>query len=150
MGCGLRSARERVVQTLSFELIGLLLMAPLYAVVAGAGMRESFAMVAVVSMVVMTWSAIFNSCFDVIELRMTGRVASDRPHGLRSLHAILHELTAVVVSCPVIFAMSPLSWAEALWVDLGLTLAYAAYAYVFHLVYDRLRPVRRDSGMATC
>ncbi len=67
MGCGLRSARERVVQTLSFELIGLLLMAPLYAVVADAGMRESFAMVAVVSMVVMTWSAIFNSCFDVIE-----------------------------------------------------------------------------------
>ena len=149
MGCGLRSARERVVQTLCFELIGLLLIAPLYTVVAGADMRESFAMVAVISMVVMTWSAIFNTCFDLVELRMTGRVASDRPHGLRSLHAMLHELTAMLVSCPVIFAMTPLSWGEALLVDLGLTLAYAAYAYVFHLGYDRLRPVRPDGGIAT-
>lgn len=149
MGCGLRSARERVVQTLSFEVIGLLLIAPLYAVVAGADMRESFALVAVISMVVMTWSAIFNICFDLVELRMTGRVASDRPHGLRSLHAMLHELTAVLVSCPVIFAMTPLGWGEALLVDLGLTLVYAAYAYVFHLGYDRLRPVRPDGGIAT-
>ena len=133
--------RERVIQTLYFEGIGLLLVAPLYAAAAGAGMRESFAMVAVVSLVVMTWSAFFNAAFDTIEWRWTGRIASDRPHRLRSLHALLHELTAMVVSCPVIFAMTPLSWGQALLADLGLTLAYAAYAYVFHLGYDRLRPV---------
>jgi uncharacterized membrane protein len=142
MGRGLRSARERVMQTLWFECIGLLLVVPLYAAAAGAGMRESFSMVAVVSLVVMAWSAIFNTVFDIIEWRWTGRVASHRPHRLRSLHALLHELTAMVVSCPVIYAMTPLGWGQALLADLGLTLAYAAYAYVFHLGYDRLRPVR--------
>lgn len=142
MAQGLRSARERVVQTLWFEGIGLLLVAPLYAVVAGAGLRDSFAMVAVVSVVVMLWSAVFNTVFDAVEWRWTGRVASDRPHRLRSLHALLHELTAMVVSCPVIYAMTPLGWGEALLADLGLTLAYTGYAYVFHLGYDRLRPVR--------
>ena len=146
MGHGLRSTRERVIQTLWFEGIGLLLVAPLYASVAGAGMRESFAMVAVVSMVVMAWSAVFNTVFDRIEWRWTGRVASDRPHRLRSLHALLHELTAMVVSCPVIYAMTPLSWGEALLADLGLTLAYTAYAYAFHVGYDRLRPVRPHGG----
>jgi len=145
---GLRSARERVIQTLCFEGIGLLLVAPLYAAAAGAGMRESFAMVAVVSMVVMAWSAIFNTAFDMVEWRWTGRVASDRPHRLRSLHALLHELTATVVSCPVIYAMTPLGWGQALLADLGLTLAYAAYAYVFHLGYDRLRPVRPEEHPA--
>ena len=143
MAQGLRSARERVVQTLWFEGIGLLLVAPLYAVVAGAGLRDSFAMVAVVSVVVMLWSAVFNTVFDAVEWRWTGRVASDRPHRLRSLHALLHELTAMVVSCPVIYAMTPLGWREALLADLGLTLAYTGYAYVFHLGYDRLRPVRQ-------
>lgn len=141
MAGGLRSARERVIQTLWFEGIGLLLVAPLYAAAAGAGLRESFAMVAVVSIVVMAWSAVYNTVFDRLEWRWTGRVASDRPHRLRSLHALLHELTAMVVSCPVIFAMTTLSWGEALLADLGLTAAYAAYAYVFHLGYDRLRPV---------
>ena len=30
---------------------------------------------------------------------------------------------------------------EAVAVDIGLTLFYTAYAYVFHMVFDRLRPV---------
>jgi uncharacterized membrane protein len=61
------------------------------------------------------------------------------------VHAVLHEATAIVVTCPVIFAMTPLGWADALLADLGLTLVYAAYAYVFHLGFDRLRPVRPDT-----
>jgi Chlorhexidine efflux transporter len=32
---------------------------------------------------------------------------------------------------------------RALAIDIGLTLFYAVYAYGFHLVYDRLRPVSR-------
>lgn len=142
MAGGLRSPRERVIQTLWFEAIGLLLVAPLYAAVAGAGLRESFAMVAVVSVVVMAWSAAYNTLFDLVELRRTGRTASERPHRVRALHALLHEASAVVVTWPVIYAMTPLSWGEALLADLGLTLAYTGYAYVFHLVFDRLRPVR--------
>jgi uncharacterized membrane protein len=142
---GLRSTRERVVQTLWFEAIGLLVIAPLYAAVAGAGLKESYAMVAVVSVVVMCWSAVFNTLFDRLELRLTGRVASARPHRLRLVHAALHELTAVAVTWPVIWAMTSLTWTEALVADLGLTLAYTAYAYVFHIVFDRLRPVRTDA-----
>jgi uncharacterized membrane protein len=139
---GVRSTRERIVQTLWFETIGLLLIAPLYAAVAGAGLRESFAMVAVVSVVVMAWSAVYNTLFDLMDLRWTGRVASQRPHRIRALHALGHELSAIVVTWPVIVAMTSLTWGEALVADLGLTLAYTAYAYVFHLVFDRLRPVR--------
>jgi uncharacterized membrane protein len=60
------------------------------------------------------------------------------------MHAALHELTAVAVTWPVIWAMTSLTWTEALVADLGLTLAYTAYAYVFHIVFDRLRPVRTD------
>jgi uncharacterized membrane protein len=141
MATGLRSARERLVQTLWFEGIGLALIAPLYAWVAGAGFGASIALVAAVSIVVMGWSALFNTAFDIIEHRRTGRLASDRTYRMRTVHALAHEASSVVVSCPVIFAMSDLGWGAALVADLGLTLAYAAYAYLFHLLFDWLRPV---------
>jgi uncharacterized membrane protein len=141
MADGLRSARERIVQTLCFEGIGLLLVAPLYAWVSGAHTGESFVMVAAVSVAVMLWAALYNTAFDRIERHATGRVASDRPHGLRTLHAIGLEVSSVVVTTPVIWAMSDLGWWGALLADLGLAVAYSAYAYLFHWGYDRLRPV---------
>ena len=89
----------------------------------------------------MGWSAAFNAVFDKIEYHGTRRTASDRPHALRVVHACMHEATAVVVSCPVLVAMTDLSWWQALLTDLALTLTYAAYGYLFHLAFDRLRPV---------
>jgi uncharacterized membrane protein len=148
MAGGLRSARERLIQTLWFEGLGLLLVAPGYAWVTGSRTGESFAMVAAVSLVVMAWAAAYNTLFDLVELRRTGRVASDRPHALRSLHAIGLESSAVLVSCPVIWAMTDLGWWGALLADLGLTAAYAAYGYAFHWAFDRLRPVPQGMDKA--
>ena len=139
---GVRSARERVIQTLAFEAGGLLLVGPLYALATGTRLDESLVLLLAVSVVIMLWSAVFNWAFDVVEHRRTGRVASQRPHRLRVLHAVLHEATAVVVTCPVIWALTDLGWIGALLADLGLTLAYTLYAYAFHCVYDRLRPVQ--------
>jgi uncharacterized membrane protein len=144
---GLRSARERVAQTLWFEGIGLLLVAPLYAWVTDSRTAESFAMVALVSVAVMIWAAFYNTLFDVAERRATGRVASDRPPGLRTLHAVGLEISSVVVTTPVIWAMTDLGWWGALLTDLGLAAAYTVYGYLFHWGYDRLRPVRRPVAL---
>ncbi len=142
----LRSARERVLQTLWFEGLGLVIVAPLYGWVAGAGMAESFALIAAVSLAVMVWAALFNTVFDAIEWRLAGHVASDRPHRLRLLHAVLFETSAAVVTCPVIVWITGMGWVDALLADMALTLTYAAYGYAFHWLFDRLRPVRRTSA----
>jgi len=141
MAPGIRGARERLIQTLCFEAGGLLLVAPLYALVAGAGAGESFLLIAVLALVVMCWSAAFNTAFDLIEHRLSGRVASSRPPRWRVLHALLHEASAVVATWPVIVALTGLSWGAALVADLGLTMVYAVYAYAFHRFYDFWRPV---------
>jgi uncharacterized membrane protein len=72
----------------------------------------------------------------------SGRVASDRPQKWRVVHAVSHEATTVVVTLPILVWLGGHGWGEALLLDLGLTVLYAVYAYGFHLVYDRLRPVR--------
>lgn len=141
MAEGIRSWRERAAQTLWFEGIGLALVAPLYAWASGSGGGESLLLVATLSLVVMSWAAVYNTLFDLAERRWTGRVASDRPHGLRTVHAVGLEGTAVLLTWPVIWAMTDLSWTAALLADLGLTATYVVYGYAFHWAYDRLRPV---------
>ena len=141
MSTGLRSWRERIRQTLWFEGIGLALVSPLYAWVSGSGGAESLVLVAALSVVVMAWAALYNTLFDLAEHRLTGRAASNRPHGLRTLHAVGLESSAVLLTWPLVWALTDLSWGAALVADLGLTLAYMVYGYLFHWAYDKLRPV---------
>lgn len=137
----LRSARERVIQTLWFEGIGLAIVWPAYVWVTGSGAGESFVMVAGVALVVMAWAALFNTVFDAIEWRLTRRFASQRPQSLRVVHAVAFEITAMTVTVPVVYALGDMSWMQALQTDIALTLAYMVYGYVFHRCFDRWRPV---------
>jgi uncharacterized membrane protein len=141
----IRSWRERLIQTLWFEALGLAIVTPLYADIMEAAMDDSAVLLIALSVAVMGWSALFNTAFDRIEYRCLGRPASERPHALRVLHTIGHEATAVVVTWPLIVALTPFGWLEGLAADVGLSLAYAVYGYAFHLGFDRLRPVRIEA-----
>ena len=77
-----------------------------------------------------------------IDLRLTGRVASDRPRGLRVVHAASCELSTLVVTLPILVWIGGHCLGAALAVDLGLTVGYTVYAYGFFVFYDWWRPVR--------
>jgi uncharacterized membrane protein len=139
----LRSVRERCYQTLAYELGGVLIAAPLYALVFSKSVEASFLLIASISVCVMARSPIHNILFDWVDLLLSGRVASDRPHGLRLIHAVSLEVTSTLVSLPIIMWMGGIGFWPALGVDIGLTVLYTAYAYAFHLVYDWLRPIAR-------
>jgi uncharacterized membrane protein len=139
---GLRSPRERLIQTLWFEALGLALVAPLYAAVTGEGAAESIGLLLALSVVVMAWSALYNTLFDRWEWRRHRRVASQRPPGLRTVHALGLEVTVLLLSCPLIMVFTGLGFWAALGLDLALSAVYAAYGWVFHWGYDRLRPVQ--------
>jgi uncharacterized membrane protein len=76
------------------------------------------------------------------------RLASDvfagafNPSCWRIAHAVLLEATSAIVTWPLIVALTDLGWGAALAADVLLTFTYALYSYVFHLGFDRLRPVR--------
>ena len=136
-----RGLRERVIQTLCFEALGLAIVSLPFAYVAGVTAGDSLLALLALSVVVMSWAALYNTAFDRIEQRLTGRLASDRPHSWRVLHALAFEASAVIATWPLLVALTPLSWRQAFVADIGLTLAYAAYGYVFHLAFDHARPV---------
>ena len=140
----IRSLRERIYQTLAYEFFGLVLIAPLISAAIGLSGVESVMLLVWVAAACMLWSPIHNTAFDLAEWNLAGRVASDRPSGWRVIHAMSHEATSVVVTTPLIVLVSGLDLLDALAFDLGLTVAYTAYAYLFHMAYDWLRPVNSD------
>jgi uncharacterized membrane protein len=141
----MRCTKERILQTLCFEAGGLLLVGPAYAILSGSSATGSLGLLLVLSMLVMAWSPLHNTMFDWFEVRLTGRVASDRPHSLRFVHAVSHEVTSIIVTLPALMWLGGYGLWNALAVEIGLTLAYAAYAYVFHLAFDWLRPVTKGA-----
>jgi uncharacterized membrane protein len=137
----LRSPRERILQTLWYEAGGLCLSIPAYLHYSGGGAGESALLMLSLSAAVLFWAPLHNTVFDWADLRLTGRVASDRPRRWRLVHAVSMETTVLVVTLPLMVVLGGLGWKEALIVDAWLTALYTGYAYVFHGVYDRLRPV---------
>ena len=138
----LRNRRERLLQTLLFEAGGLLLVTPLLAWVSGEQTGQSLLLLVALSVAVMLWAALYNTAFDRLEAHFAGRVASARPHRLRLVHAAGLEVSSVLATCPLIVWMTGLGWWQALAVDMALGAVYAAYGYLYHWLFDRLRPVR--------
>jgi uncharacterized membrane protein len=136
-----RGLRERVIQTLAFEVLGLAIVSLPFAHLSGATAGDSLVLLTTLSCVITVWAALYNTAFDHIERRVTGRVASNRPPRWRVLHALALEASALVLTWPLIVAMTELTWRQAFVAEVGLTLAYAAYGYCFHLAFDRIRPV---------
>ena len=119
----------------------MLLVSPVYAAIFGARLDESFVLLAAIAALSLVLCPIYNTVFDRVELRHTGRIASNRPHRWRVVHAISYEACVFVLEVPVIVALGGHGLSEALALDLGLGAFYAGYGYLFHLGFDRLWPV---------
>ena len=143
----IRDWLERAIQTVCYEFGGLLIVGPIWKFATGASATESAVLLICLSVAVMVWMAAYNTIFDVVEFRITGLVASVRPHRWRIVHALGLEASSLLVTWPLIALVTGLAWLEALVADLGLTLAYAIYSYFFHLGFDRLRPVQPYSAV---
>lgn len=138
----LRSLRERILQTFAFEAGGVCVATPFVVLATDAAADEAGGTVIALAVCAVIWAPLYNTAFDWSEWRLARRLASDRPQALRIVHATLSELGLSAICIPVLMVATGMGLAAALLVDLGLTVLYVGYGYVFHLTYDRLRPVR--------
>lgn len=124
-----------------FEIGGLVLITPPFVWLTGVSPLDSLGLLAMIAAIAAVWNALYNTTFDWIEGRLTGRTADRRPVPLRVAHAIGFEGGLLLVSLPVVMAWTGMGWLQALLADVGLAAAYVVYAYVFNLGYDRVFPV---------
>jgi uncharacterized membrane protein len=150
----LRSPRERIIQSLAYETCGLCFSIPLYlaynGAAAGGDPAGAAGLMMALSMAALIWAPLHNILFDLADLRMTGRCACARPLGWRLAHALSLEASTLTLTVPLLVVLGGHGWGEALLLDLGLTLAYVCYAYLFHLTYDKLRPIGASAMRPFC
>jgi len=137
----LRSLGDRTRQVLLFEAGGLLLITPGFVWLSGVAVADSLGLLAVIAVIAALWNTGYNTCFDWIEGRLTGKTADRRPLLRRIAHALGFEGGLLLVSLPIIMACTGMGWLEALIADLAIAAAYVVYAFFFNLGYDRLFPI---------
>jgi uncharacterized membrane protein len=130
-----KSLTERLVHALTFELVAIVLCAPLLSWVLGLSLVHVGALTALVSLIAMAWNIVFNALFD----RFERRFGLTRNLALRVVHAIAFELGLVAAVVPLAAWWLGISLFDALVLDLGILLFFLPYTFLFNLGYDRLR-----------
>lgn len=124
---------RRIGYAVSFEVIGVLLVSGGLSLFFGAPLSESGPFAVLGSAVAMIWSILFNTIFERWEARQTRR---GRGIGRRVLHAAGLEGGLVILLAPVMAWWLDVGLMAALVADIGLTLVFLVYTYLFNLGFD--------------
>ena len=124
----MRTKKDRIRHTLSFEIMGLLIFAPLASLVFGFELHTMGAIALVGSLVATVWNFFYNILFD-------------KTVPIRVLHAILFEGGLLLLFLPFIAIYLNISLWEAFKMDIAMATFYLIYAFVFNWVYDQVFPI---------
>ena len=140
----LMTKKERVLHSVLFEVLALLLLIPLGSMV---GNLEAHAMTGVailMSLLAMGWNYLYNMLFD--KLFSTDR--SNRTPALRVLHGVMFELGLMLVTMPILMWVLQRDFWEVLTLEIGIILLFMIYAVVYNWLYDIVRARVMRLGLA--
>jgi uncharacterized membrane protein len=135
----MRTTWDRIRHTVGFEVIGLLMFAPLGSWVFGYSLHDMGIIAAVASLIAALWNYVYNVLFDKSMVRLTGSVRKST--AVRVLHAVLFELGLLVVFLPMVAWYLNISLLEALVMDIAVAAFYVVYAFFYNWAYDAIFPV---------
>ncbi|EGB15540.1 transmembrane pair domain-containing protein [Pseudodesulfovibrio mercurii] len=142
----MRTHADRLRHTLLYEFFGLLTCTPLAAWALDRELLRVGMLSVSMSAAAMICNYLFNLAFDHLLLRL-GRPLNVRPPWLRAVHALSFEISLTLVTVPLISWWLDLSLWSALVADLGFTVFFLAYTYLYNWAYDALFPM--PAGPAT-
>ncbi|TDH38700.1 PACE efflux transporter [Pseudohoeflea suaedae] len=134
----MRSTKDRIRQALSFEIIGLIIVTPLFAWLFAHPMDQTGILVLMGATGATLWNYIFNLGFDHLLRAWRGTTSKTLP--LRILHAVGFELTLLVLLLPIFAWWMGISLFEAFLIDIAFAAFYMVYAFVFTWGYDLVFP----------
>ncbi|WP_186425983.1 PACE efflux transporter [Cupriavidus metallidurans] len=149
----MRTTADRIRHTVGFELIGLLIFAPLASLVFGYALHQMGLVGAVASLIAAVWNYVYNILFDRGMLRFTGQLR--KTPAIRVLHAILFEGGLLLVFLPSVAWYLDMTLLDAFIMDIAVAGFYMVYALVYNWVYDAVFPTpglkaKEDSQPADC
>ena len=144
-----RSFKERVLHATLFEVIAVVVCAPLLAWLMDKSLAHMGALTLMFSAIAMLWNMIFNILFD----RAQRRMGFHRGLWARISHALLFELGLILVLVPLAAWWLSISLVAAFFLDIGLILFFLPYTLGYNWAYDSLRErfvARNPQPAAAC
>ena len=136
----MRTSADRIRHTVLFELFGLALCAPLASWILGKGLVQVGSLALVLSLTAMIVNYVFNLLFDIALIRL-GRPVNVRPPWMRAIHAFLFETTLIILTLPLVAWWLDMALWQAFIANVGFSLFFLVYAYVYNLAYDIVFPM---------
>ena len=135
----MRTRKDRIRHALGFEIIGLLIFAPLASLVFGFELHLMGVMALVGSIVATFWNYFYNLLFDHAMLKIRGSV--QKTVAIRVLHAVLFEGGLLLLFLPAIAWYLNISLWEAFIMDIAMATFYLMYAFIYNWIYDKVFPI---------
>ncbi len=135
----MRTTKDRIRHALGFEIIGLLIFAPLASLVFGFELHTMGLMAVVGSIIATIWNYFYNVLFDNAMLKIRGQVQKTVP--IRVLHAVLFEGGLLLLFLPMIAWYLDITLWQAFMMDITMATFYLIYAFVYNWIYDKVFPV---------
>lgn len=130
-----RTLKERALHATLFEVIAVLITAPVAAWIMGRSVFEMGILAIVLSTVAMIWNMIYNIIFDKIfaipHLSRTIR--------LRMVHAAGFEVGFIFIGMGVVAAMLGVNLWTAFMMEAGFFLFFLPYTMLYNWIYDHAR-----------
>ena len=130
-----RSVGERVFHAVGYEVVALLITAPIGAWLFNKPLFSMGALAIMLSSIAMVWNIIYNALFD--RLWPVSRVA--RGAKVRVLHGLGFEGGFILFGLPAAAWMLEITLWQALMVEIGFFLFFLPYTVVYNWIYDNLR-----------
>ncbi|MFB1117512.1 multidrug/biocide efflux PACE transporter [Dickeya dadantii] len=129
-----KTFRERMAHAIGFEVMALLICAPIGAWVLGRSILQVGALSIMLSSVAMIWNVVYNSLFD--RLWPVSRVR--RGLWVRMGHALGFEGGFILIGLPLAAWMLNITLWQALMVEIGFFLFFLPYTMAYNWLYDLL------------
>ena len=130
-----KSTQERFLHALGFELLALLICAPLLAWAFDYPLAHVGALSLMVSLIAMLWNMAFNTLFDSAQRRM----GFARSFITRVVHATLFEVGLILAVVPLAAWWLSIGLWAAFVLDIGLVLFFLPYTLGYNWLYDTVR-----------
>lgn len=129
----MQGIKRRIVYVTLFETIAILITSTSFASLSGSGMNRAGAAAVFSSLIAVVWNVVYNTLFERWEARQPKR---GRGVARRIAHAAGFEGGLTVFLVPMIALTLRVPLFEAFMMDIGLSVFFLVYAYVYNLIFD--------------
>ncbi len=130
-----KSIKERFFHSLAFEVLAIVICAPLGAWLLGYSLAHIGFLTLMISLLAMSWNMLFNTLFD----RAQRRIGFRRTLVARGVHALMFEVGLLLAVVPLAAWWLAIGLWDAFVLDIGIALFFLPYTFVFNWTYDHVR-----------